>query len=1048
MWNNLMSKCTAFVTMLAMLSPSVVMASEEKIKPETLTPVEDAYVQSGTNADTNYGSDLKLWVKDTADENTKRKSFVKFDLTNVDSEFEKVVLKLNWYPAQYGDRDIPVFISEVSDNDWAENGITWNTMPEIGSKIEEKNIYGWSGLVSFDVTEYIRSSISNEQVTISVENGKDNDSKVEFLSRENSTGGPVLEFTYKGSSSDFGAELDTEGYDHNLNVDRSSSPVRLIEPSAFESNRELTARGGLGNFFNKIKEGKNVNIVYFGGSITNAEGYRPISLEWMQRRYSNVNITGVNAGIPATGTDLGAFRVDNDVNSFSPDLVFVEFAANGGSMEGLETIIRKIWKNNPNTDICFIYSVSNGNQTSYADGEMPLYIAQMDEVAEHYNIPSVHMGIEAGLLEAEGLLSTTSAKYTEGKINFSEDGLHPTDDYGAPYYAAAIARSMIKLEENAEAKGHTIPAPLNDGTTALDNADTLDPADLDKTEGWTYSSGQKFWVNEKADETISFKFKGTKVGIFYMSTPESGIATVLVDDVEVGDVNMYEESTVIVNKYRYKYFDIEDGEHTVTIKTTDNEYDKAQNLSGSELEIYNNNKEAFDSRFKNKNAYIFKVLIAGVTESEMQAEGEKVEVLPLQDFETNYTTSDWLLRHLFSTQDGVLKASISDTSMAKQSVAYPESLTNAISSGDSYRMVIKAKMRTAANGSYYSEIGLAKDGASSNTHRRLVWLDAAEGDETPTVNVKYAGNDTLSNNMYPTQTYGSVNAEAWTDIWVVIDAVGNAGKISYYVNGNKIAGDYNITGIDGADQVRLAHQNAGISEIDDFEFYVIYGNNLKFSCESLTDASGKAIAAPISVNDTVTLNFSTEVGITELSNGKNSYITLNGEAVSADRLSVTDGGKTVIIAPPENGYDTVTTYTVGFESGFKDIFGALIQTPAELSFTTSGWAVRANAIGFTPDTLTSGTVTAAFEVKNAGEESVQINVIILLCQGDEDDYMVKKHSVTTETIAPKTGYTPISGSITADDIESDTFIKALVWDSTSLEPVLDVPIMLGIAEEE
>ena len=1048
MWNNLMSRCTAFVMALALLSPYTVMAEEEKIKPETLAPIEDAYVQNGGYADTNFGTNEKLWVKDSEDEGMSRKSFIKFDLTNVDPDFEKVTLKLNWSPAQYGDRDIPILISAVEDNDWTETGITWNTMPEIGSQIEAKNIYGWTGLVSFDVTEYIRSSISNEKAAICLENGKGSNSKVEFLSRENSTGGPILEFNYKDVIvSDFGPELETPGYDYNLNVDRTVSPVRLIEPSVFESNRELAARGGLPNFFNKINAGENVNVVYFGGSITNAEGYRPISLEWLQRRYSNVNITGINAGIPATGTDLGAFRTDNDVNSFSPDLVFIEFAANGGSMEALESIIRKIWKKNPNADICFVYSISNGNQTSYADGEVPLYIAQMEEIAQHYNIPSVHMGVEAALLEAEGLLSTLSSKYTEGKINFSEDGLHPTDDYGAPYYAAAIARSMIKLEDNSARQAHTIPAPLNDGAYTMDSADTLDLGALNKTDGWTYKSGEKFWINDKADETITFKFKGSKVGIFYMSTPESGIVTVFVDDAEVGDINMYEESTVIVNKFRYKCFDVEDAEHTVTIKTTDKEYDKAQNLSGSALEIYNNNKEAFDNRFKNKNAYIFKALIIGDSEIKMEEEGEKIEVLPLQDFETNYTTSDWLLRHLFSTQDGALKASISDTSMAKQSVAYPERLTNSIKSGESYRMVIKSKMRASANGSYYSEIGLAKDGAASNTHRRLVWLSATEGD-VPSVEVKYAGNDTLGNNMYPTQVYGNVNPEEWTDIWVVIDAAGNAGKISYYVNGNKIGGDYNITGIDGSDQVRLAHQNPGISEFDNFEFYVVYGNNLKFNCNSLTDVSGNPVGEePLSVNDTVALHFSTEVGMTELSNGTNSYITLNGEAVSADRLCVTDGGKTVIIAPPEEGYDTVTTYTVGFEAGLCDIFGARIQKPEELSFITGGWAVRAKAVGFTPDVLTGGTVTADFEIKNASPHSVQVNIIMLLCQGEKDDYMVKSHSITAATLAPQTGYTPISASINADEVEADTFVKALVWVSGSFEPALAVPIVLSAEEE-
>lgn len=96
---------------------------------------------------------------------------------------------------------------------------------------------------------------------------------------------------------------------------------------------EHPGRSGLANFFTKMNAGDSVKIAYFGGSITEAgNGWRDQSFNWLKSKYPAVALSQVNAGIGGTGSDLGVFRLQKDVLSKNPDLVFVEFAVNDNAL--------------------------------------------------------------------------------------------------------------------------------------------------------------------------------------------------------------------------------------------------------------------------------------------------------------------------------------------------------------------------------------------------------------------------------------------------------------------------------------------------------------------------------------------------------------------------------------------------------------------------------------------------------------------------------------------------------------------------------------------
>jgi hypothetical protein len=104
----------------------------------------------------------------------------------------------------------------------------------------------------------------------------------------------------------------------------------------------------LPNFLAKAKTaGAEVKVGYLGGSITAQQGWRVKTLAHFQKTWPQAKFSEINAAIGGTGSDLGVFRVKQDVLDQRPDLLFVEFAVNdGGAAPGqiqrcMEGIVRQ-----------------------------------------------------------------------------------------------------------------------------------------------------------------------------------------------------------------------------------------------------------------------------------------------------------------------------------------------------------------------------------------------------------------------------------------------------------------------------------------------------------------------------------------------------------------------------------------------------------------------------------------------------------------------------------------------------------------------------------
>jgi lysophospholipase L1-like esterase len=311
----------------------------------------------------------------------------------------------------------------------------------------------------------------------------------------------------------------------------AAEPARAGSPTAYnpKAAEELRVRDGLPHFFAKLAAGRPVRIAYLGGSITAANGWRPKTVAWFKAQYPNVDVIEINAAISGTGSDYGACRIAADVLSKNPDLVFMEHRVNGGGgyeAKSVEGIIRRIWKENSQTDMCLIYTLSHGMLKDLQAGKQTSFGAIMETVANAYGIPSIDLGVEIAKREKAGDLIFKSNAPVKGKWVFSADGTHPGNE-GHDVYRDVIARSMLVMKGAGKPQAHRLPTPLearcwqsagllpithtvlSSGWNAVDTkTDAVYRDDFGRTDAMLRGAVKC----DKAGETITVRWNGTTIG--------------------------------------------------------------------------------------------------------------------------------------------------------------------------------------------------------------------------------------------------------------------------------------------------------------------------------------------------------------------------------------------------------------------------------------------------------------------------------------------------------------------------------------------------------
>ncbi len=371
--------------------------------------------------------------------------------------------------------------------------------------------------------------------------------------------------------------------------------------------KECRPRNGLSNFLAKANTaGAEIKIGYLGGSITAQNGWRPKTLAHFQKIWPQAKFSEINAAIGGTGSDLGVFRLKQDVLDHKPDLMFVEFAVNDGGASPeqifccMEGIVRQTWKALPNCDICFVYTLTEALAPAMLEGKFQRSASAMEKIADHYGIPTIHLAMEVAKLAKAGKLvwkaklpkTDEEKRALEGKFVFAPDSVHPHVETGHELYLETIVRSLEPIKAASKAPvAHALSAPFI--ATNYEQAKLLPITAAKLSKGFTLLDSKtdefgKRWANRmttlhkgsQPGETITFKFKGTRCSIYDIIGPDCGQVTVTLDDQPAKILPRFDAyctyhrlATLMIGS------DLEDKIHSVKIELHTEQPDKATILA-------------------------------------------------------------------------------------------------------------------------------------------------------------------------------------------------------------------------------------------------------------------------------------------------------------------------------------------------------------------------------------------------------------------------------------------------------------------------------------
>jgi hypothetical protein len=142
-------------------------------------------VRGDSNEGLNYGSEPSLIVKNVADPDFDRRTYIRFDLSGYTNAINSATLRLK---VESNDGLSNLDFSMVSNDSWDESMITWSNSPSVGSLISTVAPPAAGQWLELDITSQVNTEISGDGlITIHVENPIEEAGMLKFYSKENGT---------------------------------------------------------------------------------------------------------------------------------------------------------------------------------------------------------------------------------------------------------------------------------------------------------------------------------------------------------------------------------------------------------------------------------------------------------------------------------------------------------------------------------------------------------------------------------------------------------------------------------------------------------------------------------------------------------------------------------------------------------------------------------------------------------------------------------------------------------------------------------------------
>ncbi len=289
----------------------------------------------------------------------------------------------------------------------------------------------------------------------------------------------------------------------------------------------------LANTIKKAEKGQEITIGFIGGSITegfnastNENCYVSLVYKWWCEKFPNTKINLVNAGIGGTSSYLGVHRVEIELLSQKPDLVFIEFAVNDSytefCMNSYESLIRKIMISEKTPAVVLLFATN-----ALGDGVQ----AVEEALGLYYSLPMI------------SYKNAVIPEIVAGNFGWSEissDIVHP-NDLGHGIFAGLITRYLeelyMRVHTIPENTTWTMPEPIT--IDRYTNAYILDCSTLEPIamEGFGYDNVNYHFKNNwraiSDDASITFFVNAADIGVIYQRTVDgtSGLYDVYIDGI-------------------------------------------------------------------------------------------------------------------------------------------------------------------------------------------------------------------------------------------------------------------------------------------------------------------------------------------------------------------------------------------------------------------------------------------------------------------------------------------------------------------------------------
>ena len=264
----------------------------------------------------------------------------------------------------------------------------------------------------------------------------------------------------------------------------------------------------MANVFDRAAKGEDIKIAYIGGSIT--EGYSDnitlateekwvdMSTKWLNDQFPESDITYVNAGLSGTPSILGNVRLERDVLSYDPDVVFVEFAVNDGGEQdyktAYESLVRTLLTQDKDVAVVLLFTIIESGHTCQP---------HMSQIGSNYGLPMISLPDSVWVEMQEGRMSWSD--YSADQSHPNVEGSIMIRDFVINYFEAVMA----DYENHTGTVDKALPEPVFSGDYA--NMKFVDNTTLEvEAVGFTPSDNGHHWFKDgwqfRADTGASLKF--------------------------------------------------------------------------------------------------------------------------------------------------------------------------------------------------------------------------------------------------------------------------------------------------------------------------------------------------------------------------------------------------------------------------------------------------------------------------------------------------------------------------------------------------------------